>query len=61
MSERLNIKLKGDVDASVLLKYGFVPKYDEDTGEIKEYRKKIYIEGKSLTKNILHLCFTQII
>ena len=48
MSERLNIKLKDDVDASVLLKYGFVPKYDEDTGEIKEYRKKIYIEGKRL-------------
>lgn len=46
MSEYLNLKLKDEVEPSVLLKYGFVPKYDEDTGEIKEYKKKIHIEGK---------------
>ena len=46
MSERLNLKLKDGVDPSVLLKYGFVPKYDEDTGEIKKYIKKIHISGK---------------
>ena len=47
MSYRLNIKLKDGVEPSVLLNYGFVPKYDEDTGEIKEYIKKIYIGGKA--------------
>ena len=46
MSERLNIKLKDGVEPSALVKYGFVPKYDEDTGEIKEYKKKIHIKGK---------------
>lgn len=46
MSQRLNLKLKNGVAPSSLLKYGFVPKYDEDTGEIKEYIKKIHIDGK---------------
>ena len=46
MTRMLNLKLKDGVEPSVLLKYGFAPKYDEDTGEIKEYRKKIHIEGK---------------
>ena len=40
----LNLKLKDGVEPSVLLNYDFVPKYDEDTGEIKEYRMKIHIE-----------------
>ena len=64
MAERkLNLTLKEGIGASVLLKYGFAPKYDEDTGEIKEYRKKIHIEGAGqdekhftfvlYTKNIL--------
>lgn len=48
MSRRLNLKLKDDVEPSVLLKYGFSPKYDEDTGEIKEYKKKIHIGGEGL-------------
>lgn len=43
---RLNLKLKDGVEPSVLLKYGFVPKYDEDTGEIKKYYKKIHIADK---------------
>ena len=46
MSYRLNLKLKDGVESSVLLNYGFVPKYDEDTGEIKEYIKKIHIDGR---------------
>ena len=41
----LNIKLKDGLEPSVLLKYGFIPKYDEDTGKVKEYRKKIHIDG----------------
>lgn len=41
----LNLKLKDGVEPSVLLKYGFLPKYDEDTGKIKSYRKKIHIVG----------------
>lgn len=46
MAEYLNLKLKDGIEPSVLLKYGFAPKYDEDTGEIKEYTKKIHIDGK---------------
>ena len=46
MANELNLKLKDKVEPSVLLKYGFTPKYDEDTGKVKEYRKKIHIEGK---------------
>ena len=42
----LNLKLKDGVEPSALLKDGFSPKYDEDTGEIKEYIKKIHIDGK---------------
>lgn len=30
----------------MLIKYGFVPKYDEDTGEINAYKKKIHIDGE---------------
>lgn len=59
MTKRLNLKLKDGVEPSVLLKYGFVPKYDEDTGEIKEYIKEIHMEGEQhftfvlYTKHIL--------
>ena len=45
MIKTLNLKLKDSIEPSVLLKYGFKPKYDVDTGEIKEYIKKIHIEG----------------
>ena len=34
MAEYLNLKLKDGIEPSALVKYGFVPKYDEDTGEI---------------------------
>ena len=46
MTKYLNLKLKDGVEPSALIEYGFMPKYDEDTGEIKEYKKKIHIEGK---------------
>lgn len=46
MSRPLNLKLKDGVEPSVLVKYGFVPKYDEDTGQVKEYVKKFSIEAE---------------
>lgn len=46
MRNWLNLKLKDGIEPSALLNYGFAPKYDEDTGEIKEYIKKIHIDGK---------------
>lgn len=42
MNNLLNLRLKKEIDPSILVKYGFVPKYDEDTGEVKEYIKKIH-------------------
>lgn len=46
MINYLNLKLKDDFQPAVLLNYGFVAKYDEDTGLIKEYVKKIHIAGE---------------
>ena len=37
------LRIKKDVDLKELEKFGFKPKYDENTGEIKEYYKE-YIE-----------------
>lgn len=34
------LKIKDNVDLKELEKFGFKPKYDEDTGEIKKYVKK---------------------
>lgn len=51
MSEYLNLKLKDGLEPSILLKYGFIPKYDEDTGEIKKYLKEIYMGGKGMDKH----------
>ena len=34
------LKIKDDVDLKELEKFGFKPKYDEDTGELKEYYKE---------------------
>lgn len=31
------LKLKDDIDFKKLMKYGFKPKYDEDTGKIVKY------------------------
>lgn len=48
MSELFNLKLKDGVEPSALVKYGFAPKYDEETGQIKKYVKEILISvGKS--------------
>lgn len=33
------LKIKDNVDLKELEKFGFKPKYDEDTGEIKAYEK----------------------
>lgn len=37
MSYSLNLQLKDGIQPEKLLEFGFIPKYDEDTGEIKEY------------------------
>ena len=34
------LKIKDDVDLKELEKFGFKPKYDENTGELKEYYKE---------------------
>ena len=44
MSYRHNLKLKENVDAEVLLKYGFQPKYDVNTGKVIEYYRDFQIE-----------------
>ena len=35
------LKIKDDVDLKELEKFGFKPKYDENTGEICSYEKKV--------------------
>ena len=40
------LKIKDNVDLKELEKFGFVPKYDENTGEVKEYYKYVYGEDK---------------
>ena len=44
MSYNLNLKLKENVDAEILLKYGFKPKYDVDTGKVIEYYRELKID-----------------
>lgn len=39
----LNLKLKDGVEPKELEKFGFVPKYDVNTGKIKEYQKEFII------------------
>ena len=34
------LKIKDDVDLKELKKFGFKPKYDEDTGKINAYEKR---------------------
>lgn len=36
------LKIKDDVELEELEKFGFKPKYDEDTGKVIEYRKLTY-------------------
>lgn len=44
MSYSLNLQLKDGIQPEKLLEFGFIPKYDEDTGEIKEYYRKFKID-----------------
>lgn len=46
MSYNFNLKLKENVDAEILLKYGFRPKYDVDTGEVIEYYRELDINNE---------------
>lgn len=43
----LNLKLKDGVEPKELEKFGFVPKYDVNTGEIKKYQRKFVIDSKA--------------
>ena len=40
------LKIKDSVDLKELEKFGFKPKYDENTGEVAEYYKLFYGEDK---------------
>ncbi len=46
------LKIKDDVDLKELKKFGFKPKYDEDTGELQRYafksRMMIYVEDRKI-------------
>lgn len=52
----LNLKLKDGIEPKELEKYGFVPKYDIDTGKVKEYQRKFAIDNNKdkYFKFILH-------
>lgn len=52
--KNLNLKLKDGVEPSVLIEYGFVPKYDEDTGEIKAYIKEFPIDDEKYFTFVLY-------
>lgn len=43
MSVYLNLKLKDNIEPEILLKYGFNPKYDVDTGKVIEFHRTIEI------------------
>lgn len=55
----LNLRLKNEVEPKELEKYGFIPKYDVDTGKIKEYQREFVIDSKhrKYFKFILHTEF----
>lgn len=47
------LKIKDDVDLKELEKFGFKPKYDEDTGKVKAFEKtKMKTEYMGLTVTI---------
>ena len=41
------LKIKNNVDLKELEKFGFKPKYDEDTGKIKIYKKTILKDNEN--------------
>lgn len=53
----LNLQLKDGVEPSELLQFGFAPKYNEDTGEIKEYRREIVIDRESAVSEKKYFVF----
>ena len=42
----LNLRLKDGVEPKELDRFGFVPKYDVNTGKVKEYQRKFIIDSK---------------
>ena len=46
------LKIKDNVDLKELEKFGFKPKYDEDTGEVRAYQKKCEKDVGGLLVNI---------
>ena len=40
-----NLQLKDGVDVKELIKYGFKPRYSEETGEVIEYSKRFKIDN----------------
>lgn len=57
MSNDCNLKLKDNIEADILTKYGFKPKYDTDTGEVVEYYIKFNIRGNP-EKHFTFICET---
>jgi hypothetical protein len=41
---KYNLKLKENVNADILLNYGFKPKYDVDTGKVIEYYRTLKVD-----------------
>jgi hypothetical protein len=53
--KKFNLKLKENVNAEILLNYGFKPRYDVDTGEIVEYYRKFEIDNERSTYFTFHV------
>lgn len=47
------LKIKDNVDLKELEKFGFKPKYDEDTGEIKQYVYKVMTTNGRTIRGII--------
>ena len=56
----LNLKLKDNIDASILQNYGLKPKYDVDTGNIVEYCCRFEVgNGKEKHFSFIYCTTTQ--
>ena len=47
------LKIKDDVDLKELKKFGFKPKFDEDTGEVKCYIKEFKIKDDRYVNGVV--------
>lgn len=56
----LNLKLKDGVEPKELEKFGFVPKYDVDTGKVKEYQRKFVIGSNNSDKYFKFFLYTEV-